>query len=164
MVRRRDDGEGPGAYHRALGLLVRREHSRRELERKLAAKGEEPAAAAEAVAELSRQGYQDDARFAEMLVRSRVHGGHGPVRVRAELAQHGIPRDTGEAAIAEVLEALGLDWPDLARDLVQRRFPRGCPDLATRRKAADLLARRGFESAQLQAALRDAPDADLDPA
>ena len=31
----------PSAYQRALGLLVRREHSRRELGRKLSAKGVE---------------------------------------------------------------------------------------------------------------------------
>ena len=43
MKRRREGAEPPKAYDRALGLLVRREHSARELERKLKSKGYEAA-------------------------------------------------------------------------------------------------------------------------
>jgi regulatory protein len=39
--RKKPDGPAPDAYQQALGLLVRREHSRKELGRKLVAKGVE---------------------------------------------------------------------------------------------------------------------------
>src|SRR5690606_41972184 len=49
---------------RALSLLVRREHSRPELTRKLLARGVAEADAAEAVARMAEAGWQDDQRFA----------------------------------------------------------------------------------------------------
>ena len=49
---------------RALGLLVRREHSKKELNRKLQARGIEPEAAQAAVERLAGEGWQDDVRFA----------------------------------------------------------------------------------------------------
>ena len=63
---------------RALGLLVRREHSRKELTRKLTARGVEADDAQAAVERMTAEGWQDDARFAELLVRSRANNGYGP--------------------------------------------------------------------------------------
>jgi len=59
----------PTPVQRALGLLVRREHSRKELVRKLRGRGVEPEAAVAAVGRLAEEGWQDDARFAASLVR-----------------------------------------------------------------------------------------------
>ena len=85
----------PTPAQRALGLLVRREHSRPELARKLRARGVPAEEATAAVGKMAASGWQDDARFACSLARSRVAGGYGPVRIRAELASHGLD----EAAI-----------------------------------------------------------------
>jgi regulatory protein len=139
---------------RALGLLVRREHSRRELTRKLAARGVEADEARAAVERMTAEGWQDDARFAEQLVRSRANNGYGPLRIRAELGTHGLDRE----AVAAALAAWDGDWDENARDLVRRRFPGGFDDLATRRKAADFLIRRGFSAEQVRAATRFDPD------
>ena len=65
--RRKRKKPEPSPAQRALGLLVRREHSRRELERKLAARGVEEAEAAKAVELMREQGWQDDTRFAAIL-------------------------------------------------------------------------------------------------
>ena len=73
------------AYAKALGMLARREHSRRELGRKLRQGGYEAEEATDALDRLGAQHYQDDERFGEMLVRSRAAQGYGPVRLRAEL-------------------------------------------------------------------------------
>ena len=54
---------------RALGLLVRRDHSRKELGRKLVARGVEPELAQAAVDKLTSEGWQDDERFAEFARR-----------------------------------------------------------------------------------------------
>jgi regulatory protein len=140
----------PTATQRALGLLVRREHSRKELGRKLAARGVEPTEAQAAIDKLAEAGWQDDARFAELLVRSRASSGHGPVHVRAELRTHGLDSD----AIAAAMDGFDGDWNVIARDLVRRRFgAEGVKSLAGQRKAADLLLRRGFAMEQVRAAL-----------
>ncbi len=127
---------------RALGLLTRREHSKQELARKLAARGIEPAQAKAAVTKLAEDGWQSDDRFAELLIRSRAAKGYGPLRIRAELATHGLDRE----AVSVAMEAFEGDWTEKASDLVRRRFGPGNPnDLAQRRKVADFLFRRGFD-------------------
>lgn len=143
------------ATQRALGLLVRREHSRKELIRKLTARGLESDEVEAAVERLAGAGWQDDTRFAESLVRGRAASGYGPRHVRAELGTHGLDRE----AIAAALAAFEGDWTASARDLVRRRFGESGPrDLAGRRKAAELLMRRGFEGDQIRAATRFDPD------
>ena len=135
---------------RALGLLVRREHSRKELTRKLTARGVEADDAQAAVERMTAEGWQDDARFAELLVRSRANNGYGPVRIRAELGMHGLDRDT----IVAAMDAYDGDWAENARDLARRRFPGRLDDRAIQRKAADFLLRRGFGGDQVRAAIR----------
>lgn len=150
-------GRRPGArgqptpLQRAIGLLSRREHSRRELVRKLAARGVELPEAEAAVERLAGEGWQDDARFAESLVRSRAGSGYGPVRIRAELATHGLD----DAVVSGAVASYGGDWLENARDLVRRRFGPGLDrDLPRQRKAADLLYRRGFTGDQVRAVVR----------
>lgn len=140
---------------RALGLLTRREHSRKELTRKLISRGMDAAEVEDAVGRLADAGWQNDTRFGESLLRSRVAGGYGPLRIRAELAIHGLE---GEV-IGRVLDSFDGDWAEQARDLVRRRFGPVVDDLAWRRKAADFLIRRGFPADNVRAAtLFDADD------
>jgi regulatory protein len=137
---------------RALALLVRREHSRKELARKLAERGIESEAASAAIERLTGDGWQSDARFAELLVRTRAAHGQGPIRIRAELGTHGLDGDTIETA----MQAFDGDWRQAAQDLVGRRFglDLASADPARRRKAADFLYRRGFDGETVRAALR----------
>jgi regulatory protein len=145
------DANEPSAYQRALGLLVRREHSRKEITRKLVARGVDRDELEPALDTLARQDFQNDERFAAALARSRASAGYGPQRIRAELAMHGLPRD----AIAAALDACERDWPASAVELATRRFGgRDLGDPAKRRKAADFLIRRGFDQRDAQAALR----------
>jgi len=140
---------------RALGLLVRREHSRRELGRKLVARGIEPEQAQAAVDRLTEEGWQDDRRFAESLVRGRANGGYGPLHIRAELGTHGLD----SAAVAAAMDSYEGDFLQNARELVQRRFGEDGPqDLPQRRKAANLLARRGFDGDTIRRATRFDPE------
>ena len=148
-------GPEPSAYQRALGLLVRREHSRKELGRKLVAKGVEREDMDLALDKLRRQDFQNDARFASALARSRSSSGYGPARIRAELATHGLSREDVAAAI----EACERDWDESAREIVARRY--GNKDLSDpdqRRKAVDFLLRRGFEQKAAFAAVKARPD------
>ena len=148
----------PTPAQRALGLLARREHSKKELARKLQARGVEQQQAEAAIARMVAEGWQDDARFAAGLARMRANGGYGPLRIRAELGTHGLTDETIAAAFAALAEAGDDDWTGRARELVSRRHGTGVAhDAAVRRKAADYLARRGFDAASIRAALRDDP-------
>lgn len=136
---------------RALALLVRREHSGKELARKLVARGIEASDAEAAVQRLSGDGWQSDVRFAEMLVRTRVAQGYGPQRIRAELGVNGIGREGAQAAI----ESFEGDWGQVALDILARRFGgRLAGDKKVERKAAEFLYRRGFDSDLVRSALR----------
>ena len=143
------DGPEPTAYQRALGLLVRREHSHKELARKLRAKGAEAEDSAAALAKLAEQGYQDDTRFADMLVRTRLGGGYGPLHIRAELGTHGI----SDATASDLFAEHSPDWPELARDALRRRYAgRPAKDRAETLKRAHFLQRRGFDAATIRTA------------
>ncbi len=142
------------AQTRALGLLARREHSRRELRRKLVRSGHDDDEVDTAITRLDGTGLQSDERFAEVLVRSRIAQGQGPVRIAAELRQHGL----GDSLIQQALEAGEPDWPSLALDLYRRRFRSPAGDHAERARRARFLLTRGFPSAMARACL------ELDPA
>jgi regulatory protein len=141
---------------RALGLLTRREHSRQELGRKLVRRGVDTGDAQAAIDKLVAAGWQDDARFAGSVVRSRASAGYGPAFIRAELGTHGLHSD----AIALAMETFEGDWTANARELLARRHPRAkSGDRAAQHKALDFLLRRGFSMEQARAALHPGPDA-----
>ncbi len=142
------EAEGPdwaqavtAAYEQALKLLARREHSRRELTRKLEERGHPAPAAAAALDGLEAENALNDARFAEEYARARFAKGFGPRRVEAELREHGID---GE----------GLDRARMTREeereraalQLARRFGASRPaDNRDRAKRMRYLQQRGFE-------------------
>ena len=159
--RRKPAGDPPSAYQQALGLLVRRERSRAELGRKLKERGVDGDDAVAALDTLARQDFQNDERFAGALARTRASAGYGPVRIRAELATHGLDR----ATIAAALDTCDVDWDAIATEAARRRFGPRLADPATRRKAVDLLLRRGFDPRCASGAVRRAAavQGDSDP-
>jgi len=138
------------AYDKALTLLVRREHSARELKSKLARKGLDATESAAALADLQAKDFQNDARFGEMLVRSRIAQGYGPRWIIAELKTHGI----AEAKARALIDAADPDWSALIRELVRRRYGAKPKNLAERVKRANFLLRRGFDAATVQSTTR----------
>ena len=140
----------PDPRRKALELLTRREHSRRELARKLTARGVERATAQAVVDAMAENGWQDDARFAQALVRARVASGHGPIRIRAELQQHGLSSELIQTA----LDDSETDWNALALALLQRRF--GANLTRERKEIARrgaFLQRRGFDLESIRYAM-----------
>ena len=151
MARDKRGDEPVSAYDKALGLLARREHSARELKSKLARKGLDAAESAVALADLQARNYQSDARFGEMLIRTRIAGGYGPRWILAEMRQHGLAESEAQA----LLDAAEPDWPALIRDLVRRRYAgKPATTLAERSKRAAFLLRRGFDAATVQSMTR----------
>ena len=160
MKKRSDDPDGkskPSAYGKALGLLARREHSRKELQQKLNRSGYARDEAGDALDRLGAQHYQDDDRFAETLIRNRAAQGYGPMRLRAELKSHGL----SDARIRGLLEAADFDWTESAAAQLRRRYgTQGSKDPAERARRAQFLLRRGFPAATV----RDVTHADVDDA
>ncbi|MBZ5487207.1 regulatory protein RecX [Halomonas aquamarina] len=136
-----------------IQLLARREYSRAELAQKLRQKAFESAAIEECLDAVAEQGLQSDARFAESFVRSRILRGQGIIRIKGELRQRGIHQDTMSEALASVEASEDVDWFELARDTLARRFssPGDTPKERARRER--FLAARGFDFEQIRYAL-----------
>jgi len=147
-VERRRDRQA--ARVKGMDCLARREYGRAELTAKLIGSGFDPDTAREAVERLAAEGLQDDARFAESLVQSRIRQGKGPVRIRLELEQRGIDAAVVEQALADC----GEDWRALARRVRARRFGADPPaDFPQKARQMRFLQYRGFEPDQVAAAV-----------
>ncbi|MEZ5542713.1 MAG: regulatory protein RecX [Pseudomonadota bacterium] len=153
MKPRPEQAADDGAIRRAaLDLLARREHGTQELARKLAARGFDGDAVADAVAALAAEGLQSDARFAEQFVWSRYQRGSGPQKIRAELRERGI----GEGLIEHNIAALAEDWLALLRAVREKRFGAAVPrDLRERSRQMRFLQQRGFTAEQIGRVFRD---------
>ena len=150
----------------AVRLLARREHSVEELRRKLGSKGYPQDLIEPVIQKLAGKRLVSDERFTSGFVHHHAKRGQGPIRIRAELRQQGIP----DAQVEAALRGADLDWVQLAREVRRRKFgatpPRG---LGERAKQARFLQYRGFDAEQLRAAFREessesdgAPDINLE--
>lgn len=125
----------------ALDLIARREHSRREMQRKLHQRGADKTETEAVLDRLEEQGLLSDERFCEAYVHARHQRGIGPQRLREELRQRGI-RDH---LIEQVLAGNERDWSALANEVFAKRFPEGpASDLAERGKQQRFMQYRGF--------------------
>jgi regulatory protein len=133
-----------------LRLLGRREHSARELRHKLEQRGYGTDEAASAVDALTQDGWQSDARYVELVVRSRIAQGCGPLRIEAELQEAGV----ADAAVREALHSTDADWNMLAAEARTRRFSTLPKKASDWQKQYRYLAGRGFEASQIYFALK----------
>ena len=130
----------------AVELLARREHSRLELERKLAARGFADDVIGPALDALERTGTLAASRFTESFIRSRLAKGQGPVRIRAKLAERGVVDEQA----AELLRSADVDWLATARAVRRKRFGAEPPrDFRERARQARFLQHRGFTADQV---------------
>jgi regulatory protein len=149
--------DAPACTRAALELLARREHSRLELTRKLATRGFPAEIITPVLADLERSGALAEARFTATFVRSRVARGQGPARIRAELAQRGITDSDADGVLREA----EVDWLATIHAVRRKRFGPDPPrDYAERARQARFLQYRGFNTAQIRAALELDPDSD----
>ncbi len=139
------------ALQAAVRLLATREHSRKELERKLG-RHHDSEVVARALDRLAGEGLQSDARFAEAYLRSRMEKGFGPLRIRAELRERGVD----DTLIEAVLEPSDPRWRQRLAELARRKFsdrpPTDRRDLARR---ARFLTGRGFPEHLIRELLLD---------
>jgi len=125
---------------RALRLLSGREHSRAELEKKLAPHEEEPGQLARILDELQAKDFINEQRVVDSVVHRRS-GKLGAMRIRQELQSKGLDSDKVHAALGQ-LKSTELAR---ARDVWARKFDAPPADAAERGKQARFLAARGFD-------------------
>jgi regulatory protein len=124
---------------RALKLLAAREHSRRELERKLAPHEAEPGQLKTALDELQARGFIDEQRVVDSLVHRRA-GRLGAGRIRQELQAKGLDAERVALAVA----SLKASEVERAREVWRKKFGVLPGDAAQRAKQARFLMARGF--------------------
>ena len=146
------DREKPTPRQLALGRLGRRECSRAEIEVWLVSKGVSPSEASQTAQELEKQGLIDDQRYARMMIRHQSLRGKGARYIALKLKQKGVHLDP--RAIQEQSQELGLSSElELAREIVERRYPKAHSDRQVAAKAYNALLRRGFSSETARAAV-----------
>lgn len=129
----------PSLRDRALGLLARREHTRSELQRKLAPYSEDAQELRNLLDDLASRGWLSDARFAEALVHDK-QAKFGATRLAYELRQRGVP----DAVIREQVAELKDSEFDRARQVWQAKFGAPPEDAKARAKQMRFLQSRGF--------------------
>jgi regulatory protein len=134
-------GFQPSLKGRALRFLSQREHSRAELERKLAPHEEVPGELAKALDELQARDFINDGRAVDSLV-NRRSGKLGSTRIRQELAAKGLSGD----AVAEAMAGLKDTEQSRALEVWRKKFGQAPQTPQERAKQMRFLLTRGFNA------------------
>jgi regulatory protein len=124
---------------RALRLLSTREHSRAELERKLAQYAEEPGALAKVLDALQAKDFINEGRVVESVLHRRS-AKLGASRIKQELQAKGLEPE----AVAEAVNRLRTSEVERAKEIWRKKFGQPPVDAAERGKQMRFLASRGF--------------------
>jgi regulatory protein len=110
----------PEGLEIAVRLLARREHSAYELRNKLKQRQILTDSIDEILEICLQRNLQSDLRFAEMLCRSRINRGYGPVVIRQRLQQARVSVEI----IKATLDAADCEthWQDAARHVWEKKF------------------------------------------
>ena len=150
---------------RALRLLGGREHSRAELERKLAPHAQEPGELARVLDDLQAKGFISAARVVESVVHRRASR-LGASRIRQELQQKGLE----PALIREAVLGLQATELERARSVWRKKFGGGRTSQADplqpvgpeeRARQVRFLAARGFGGETIRRVVSGTGDDDM---
>ena len=123
---------------RALRLLARREHSRRELERKLAPRAESQEALESLLDSLEQKKQLSNERFAAERARSMARK-FGAARIRQDLKTKGVS--------AELVDGVSAEGDlERARAILERKYRTPLATREERAKRMRFLQSRGFSS------------------
>jgi regulatory protein len=127
----------------AYRFLARRDRTVAEVRGRLEAEEIEEEVVDEAIAELSRQGYLDDARYAVRFAEDRrTIDAWGAERIERRLLAVGVDPALVGAALGERGDGEELE---AALAVLRRRFPRAPADDRGRDRALGLLVRKGYD-------------------
>ena len=149
---RRPKPERPARSLRAtaLGLLARREYSRQELARRLAAATDNPDEIPALLDDFERRGWLSEKRVVEQVLATRRRR-YGTQRIAHELREKGV----SETAISQARDTLRESELDAARAVWKRKFSAAPADARERARQMRFLQGRGFSLDVIQRLLRD---------
>ena len=130
-----------------LRLLGRRDYSVYEVRIKMRRLGVDSVEADFLITDFLKRGWLDDERFAHSFARARWQRGHGPRKLKAELAQKGVDSALAEEAVQATV---GSDELSQAKVLVEKRQRQGKDRESTFR----FLASRGYRTSAIIQALQ----------
>lgn len=137
--------EGLSLKGRALRLLSAREHSRAELQRRLAPHAHDDMQLLALLDELCNQGFLHDGRVVESVIHQRASR-YGTQRVVQELQRKGLSQElVDEAAGALHATELERGWT-----VWQRKYGSAPVDPAEKARQMRFLAARGFSQASIR--------------
>ncbi len=140
---------------RALKALAGREHSRAELERKLAVFEETPGQLGKILDELQAKGFLSDQRAANALAHRRGQK-LGTARIVQEMKARGIEPE----AVAEAAQQLKATETERAHAVWRKKFGQTATDANERAKQMRFLASRGFSAEVIRKVISGADDFD----
>lgn len=129
----------PSLKTRALGYLARREYSRLELEKKLAAHAEDPAELSAMLDALEQQGFLSARRMLEQVLQVRRKR-FGSQRIVHELREKGIAEDLIAAALPELKQT----ELDAACEVWRKKFGALPQNAGEKARQVCFLQSRGF--------------------
>jgi regulatory protein len=141
---RRSETDSSHALDTAVHYLAQRPRSEYEVRQRLRRAGTDAAVVETVLEQLRRHGLLDDQAFAEYWVEQRqTFRPRGARLLRAELAQHGIPRAGAEAATAPLDETAEQDAYRAAAKRASHLH--GMDEATFTTRLGQWLARRGFD-------------------
>ena len=137
------------AKMRAVRIISASGVTKRELEHRLVAKGENPAQAKEAVHWLSEMDLLDDAKTARNIVERCIAKGYGIARAKQALYEKRVPKHLWEDALA--------DYPTQEEHILS--YLEAHPEIQSDRKARDraiqALLRRGHSYSEIRCCMEN---------
>ena len=128
---------------KAMDLLARREHSVKELLRKLSERYEDWELISTVVSQLIEDNLVSDTRFAEMYVRSRIGKQFGPIKIKNDLRERGV----SDHNITLAMNEADQDWLQLIQKLSKKKYGETVPSEAKETaKRMRFFQSRGFDS------------------
>jgi regulatory protein len=129
----------PSPRARALKLLARREHTRRELAAKLAPHVEDPNEIEALLDDFTARGWLSEARVVDQVLHTK-RGRFGSARIRQALLQRGV----SETLVGSALDALKGSELEAARAVWSRKYRAAGSTRADQARQVRFLQSRGF--------------------
>ena len=127
--------------------MARREHSKKELQRKLRLRGVDSDIASQVLGELEGDDLLSETRYTSSYIESRHARGFGPLRIQKELGERGI----GEDQISQSMAELAIDWQLQVKSVYRKKYGSdGLSDFNERARRARFLQYRGFTGDQIR--------------
>ena len=138
-------------YNKALDLLSRREHSKKEIKEKLLLRFDSSELIQSVLDKLESNNLINELRFAEAYTRSRKRKGFGPRKILYELSSKGVSESVSNQVILDE-----GNWDKVAKAAFTKKFKDGpSEEIKQKSKQKNFLQNRGFGFKEIESVFTD---------